>query len=106
MLHISICKYTNISSLQYIIKNPVLCMVFLIVTNPDWYKQIINDSNTTSSITIVIYWDVIFWNHEQLSEKSQTKYIQSFPNLHISSIPEKFSAYKIYKTSILYLCAK
>lgn len=103
MLHISICKYTNMSSLQYIIKNPVLCMVFLPATNADWCKQIINDSNTKSNITIG---DVIFWNHEQLSEKSQTKYVESFPNLHISSIPEKFNAYKIDKTHILCLCAK
>lgn len=103
MLHISICKSINMSSLQYIIKNSVLCMIFLTATNADWYKQIINDSNTTSSITIG---DLIFWNHEQLSEKSQTTYVQSFSNLHISSIPEKFSTYKIYKTSILCLCVK
>lgn len=40
------------TSLQYMIKQPVVCIIFLTATNADWYKQSINDSNATSGIAI------------------------------------------------------
>ena len=69
---ISIHKYTNMISLQDMIKELVMCTLFLTATNADWYRQIINDSNATSGIAIG---DVIFWNHEQHFEEFQTKYV-------------------------------